>query len=110
MFEGKSDNRRIVICSPETEIHVKGHGWFDMTIKQIDILNNADISVLAVRVEGGKTYYINFKDLKKILTDENMRKNSHEGNHWELNIWDNYIQAHGCTYKFPIEAFNITKI
>lgn len=58
MFEGKSDGKRIVVCTPSSKIHDKGSGLFDLNMKQISILDDSVIAILAVRLEGNKVYYL----------------------------------------------------
>jgi hypothetical protein len=56
MFEGVSNNKKLVLCTPSSKLHSQGKGWFDLTTKQVELLDNSDISILAVRLEGGKVY------------------------------------------------------
>lgn len=37
---------------------------------QIEILDDGDISILAVRIEENKVYYIDFKELRKLITPD----------------------------------------
>lgn len=103
MYEGVSKGKRIVLCTPSSKLHVSGKGWFDLTTKQVDLLDDADIAILAVRLQGNKIYYIDFKDIRKLMTTEIMLKNPNEGEHWKLYVWENYIKVQGNEKEFHIE-------
>ncbi|MEK4449435.1 MULTISPECIES: hypothetical protein [Paenibacillus] len=100
MFQGISDGKRIVICTPSSKIHANGKGWFDLTIKQVELLDEAVISILAVRLEGNMIYYIDFKELRKFMLPNLILTNTNEGEHWKLFIWDKYVQVQGNVNKF----------
>ncbi len=102
MLEGLSGGKRIVICTPSSKIHANGKGWFDLTIKQVELLDEADISVLAVRLEGNRVYYIDFKELRKLMLPSLMLTNPNEGEHWKLFVWDRYFQVQGNGNKFSV--------
>lgn len=65
-----SENKTIKLCTPETKLYKEEHGWFDLTTKQVDELDQADISIMAIRVEGGKVYYVEFRNLRRLMTEE----------------------------------------
>jgi len=65
-----SENKTIKLCTPETKLYKEEHGWFDLTTKQVDELDQADISIMAIRVEGGKVYYVEFRKLRRLMTEE----------------------------------------
>ncbi|GMK39103.1 hypothetical protein PCCS19_21570 [Paenibacillus sp. CCS19] len=100
MYQGVSGEKRIVVCTPYSKIHTIGKGWFDLTIKQVELLDDADIAVLAVRLEDGNVYYVDFKELRKMITPDIQLVNSREGEHWKFYIWGNNIQVRGCLDKF----------
>lgn len=100
MFQGVSGGKRIVVCTPSSKIHPNGKGWFDLTIIQVDLLDKADIAVLAVRLEGNSIYYVDFKELRKMMTPDLMVVNPNEGEHWKFHIWGNNIQVLGSRNKF----------
>lgn len=103
MFEGESRGKRIVVCTPSSKVHIQGKGWFDLNIKQVELLDKADIAILAVRLEGNKIYYVDFKELRKLMTSNVMLENYAEGQHWKFFVWSNYIQVQGSDKKFSIE-------
>ena len=90
-----NNNEEILICTPESKLHIKEHGWIDITNKQVLLLKKAKHSILAFRLEGNKVYYINFSDLVKYLTPKSMFNNSREGDHWKLYIWPKHIEIRG---------------
>lgn len=102
MYQGVSGKQRIVVCSPSSKLHVRGHGWFDLTIKQVGLLDYSDIAILAVRLEGNKLYYIDFKELRKLMSPDNLLRNSNEGEHWKIYIWETYILVRGNKQNFFI--------
>lgn len=83
-------------------MHPQGHGWFDLTSKQVGLLDNSDITILAVRLEGNKIYYVNFKQLRQIITSE-MTLNYSSYEKWRFYIWENYIKVRGNDSKFDID-------
>lgn len=97
MYQGINSEKQIVICTPYSKIHTIGKGWFDLTIKQVELLDEADIAVLAVRLENGNVYYVDFKELRKMMTLDIQIVNPNEGEHWKFYIWSNNIQVRGCS-------------
>lgn len=104
MYEGVSEgkSKRIVLCTPSSKLHESGKGWFDLTTKQVDLLDDSDIGILAVRLQGNKIYYLDFKELRKLMKPEIMLKNQNEGEHWKLFVWENYIKVQGNEKKFHV--------
>lgn len=102
MFHGVSNGKRLVLCSPESKLHVKGHGWFDLTTKQVELLDKADVAILVVRLEGNKIYFVDFKELRNLIsTAKTLNYSSDEK--WRLYIWNNYITIRGNAAKLPVE-------
>lgn len=89
------DGNEIVVCTPESKLHLKGHGWVDITTKQYELLDRAFEGILAIRLEHNKLYSVKFKDLKNYLTVDSMLNNTREGDHWKLYIFSDYIQVRG---------------
>ncbi|MEC1717217.1 hypothetical protein ABEV09_07270 [Schinkia azotoformans] len=102
LYHGVSNGKSIVLCTPESRLHPQGHGWFDLTTKQVDLLDDADIAILAVRLEGYKIYYVDFKQLRQLITPD-MSLNYSEDEKWRFYIWENYIKVRGKDKKFDIE-------
>jgi hypothetical protein len=102
MYHGVSTGKKLVLCTPESKLHPQGHGWFDLTTKQVKLLDDADIAILAVRLEGNKIYYVDFKQLRRLITTD-MTLNYSENEKWRLYIWENYIKIRGNDKKFDIE-------
>ncbi|MCY9669912.1 hypothetical protein M5X11_34230 [Paenibacillus alginolyticus] len=42
MFQGVSSGKRIVVCTPSSKLHPNDKGWFDLTIKQVELLDDAN--------------------------------------------------------------------
>lgn len=102
MFHGVSNGKKLVLCSPESKLHVNGHGWFDLTTKQVELLDVADIAILAVRLEGNKIYFIDFKELRNLISNAKTLNYSSDEK-WRLYIWSNYITIRGNADKFLVE-------
>lgn len=96
-----SNGKKLVLCIPESRLHPQGHGWFDLTTKQVDLLVNAAISILAVRLQGKKIYYVNFKELRLLITPD-ITLNYSVNEKWRFYIWENYIKVRGKDKKFDI--------
>lgn len=102
MYHGVSDGKKLMLCTPESKLHPQGHGWFDLTIKQVGLLDNADIAILAVRLQGYGIYYIDFKQLRRLVTSEMKLKYSSDEK-WRFYIWKNYIKVRGNDTRFDVE-------
>lgn len=95
LFQGEIGDKKIVVCTPYSKNYKNGNGWFDLTKKQVALLDDSDIAILAARVEGNNIYYINFKNLRLLLTEDIVINNIREGDHWKLRIYDTYIKIQG---------------
>ncbi|MGO4548106.1 hypothetical protein AB4Z29_25295 [Paenibacillus sp. 2TAB23] len=102
MFHGVSNGKKLVLCSPESKLHVKGHGWFDLTTKQVELLIEADIAILAVRLEENKIYFVDFNELRNLLFNAKTLNYSSDEK-WRLYIWNNYITIRGNAAKFSVD-------
>lgn len=110
-YEGiNKDNKKILICSPESKIHVKGHGWTDLTEVQVDLLYKYEYSILAFRLEGNIVQFLNFNTIKSYLTETNVQNNEREGNFWRLYIWDEYLQIRGINEKIYFNKDELIKL
>ncbi|MET1248892.1 hypothetical protein ABWW58_08910 [Sporolactobacillus sp. STCC-11] len=110
MYAGISHGRKIVLCTPSSKLHVNGNGWFDLTMKQALLLDNADIAILFVRMQGNKLYILDYKQLRRLMTNDNKLTNPYEGEHWKFFVWKNYIKVQGCDQNFPVSAELINSI
>lgn len=109
IYSGIDINRKkIIVCTPESKVHNKGHGWVDFTAIQKTLIEKADFSIMALRMGDDKTYYINFKLLAPYLTSETMVNNKREGDHWKLYIWPDHIQIRGNVNHMPIRQANLS--
>lgn len=77
-----------MLWTPESTLHPQGHGRFDLTIKQVKLLDNTDIAILAVRLQEYRIYYIDFKQLRRLVTSEMKLKYSNDEK-WRFYIWKN---------------------
>lgn len=98
------DGNEIVVCTPESKLYPRGHGWVDITMKQYEILDGAFKGILAIRLGNNMLYNLNFKDLKGYLTVDAMVYNKREGDHWKLHILPDYIKVLGNENRFPIHG------
>ena len=104
MYRGKtSESKTITLCTPETKIHDKEHGWFDLTTKRVEILDEADIAIMAVRVENGKVYFIEFKNLRRLMTKDMIIEYGRDAK-WRFYIWEDHIQLFGVKEKFYVSG------
>jgi len=87
VFEGITiNNKRILVITPESKIHVNNNAWIDLTSIQKQIFQQYEIGILAFRLKNGQIFYLNFKILESLLTKETLLINNHEGKHWKLHI------------------------
>lgn len=64
-----SNGKEVLVCTPQSKLYPNGQGWIDLTIIKVSMLNEADHSILAFRVEGDRVYYLDFCDLKPYLIE-----------------------------------------
>ena len=88
-------------------MHPKGHGWTDITEIQKSLLEKGDYSILAIRMEGGRAYYLDFKILEPFLIEGAMVYNEREGNHWKLYVWPDYLEIIGNSRRLQITPNNL---
>lgn len=106
MYEGITRGQTIVVCTPQSKIHANGHGWFDLSTIQVELLDRAQIAILAIRLEGNKIYYIDFSDLRTYLSDSTIINYS-GGDKWRIYIWENYLTIRGNEKRYHIDSKNI---
>ncbi len=99
MFEGFTNGKKIVVCIPASKIHVNGHGWFDISTQQVEIFNRADIVEIVVRLEGNKLYFINYKELEKLL---NLNMKSVADVH-RIYVWEDFVEIRANRKRFPVQ-------
>lgn len=87
---------------PSSKIHINGNGWFDLTTIQVELLDDADTAILAIRLEGNRVYIINFKKLRKLMTTDITLNNYAVGEHWKLFVWVQHIQVQGNDQKYLV--------
>lgn len=103
MYHGVNDGKEIVICTPSSKLHKIGKGWFDLNTIQVELLDKSDIPLIAIRLEGYKIYYVDFKELRKLMTADIMHYNPSAGDHWKFYVWEKYIQVQGNYQKLHVE-------
>jgi hypothetical protein len=103
MYHGVSNGKKLILCTPSSKLHVNGNGWFDLNTKQVELLDDSEIALLAVRLEGNKIYYVDFKELRKLMTLDNILKNYAEGEHWKFFVWENHIKVQGNEREFHVQ-------
>lgn len=103
LYEGFVGGTKIIVCTPSSKLHDKGCGWFDLNIAQVDILDKSDISILAIRMEGNKVYYVNFKELRGLLSASHTVYTPILGPHWKFFVWPTSLEIQGCKERFLIQ-------
>jgi len=102
MYKATSGTNQIVICTPQSKLHPRGHGWFDLTTIQVQTLNNANIAFLAIRLPN-RIYYIVFEELRKLMPEKAPFNNEREGEHWKFYVWADHIEVRGSNQKFMVQ-------
>ncbi|AIQ39911.1 hypothetical protein [Paenibacillus sp. FSL R5-0912] len=74
-----------------------------MKMAQVELLDDANISILAVRLEGNKVYYIDFKELRKLMTHDYVVFTPLIGEHWKFFVWESHIEIQGNRNKYFTE-------
>lgn len=102
MYEGLSEGKKLVLCTPSSKLYPQGKGWFDLTTIQVDLLDDSDIAILAVWLQGNKIYYLDFKEHRKPMTSNTILDNSRGGNYRKLYVWEIYIKIQGNEKEFHV--------
>ncbi|HBW36860.1 hypothetical protein [Desulfosporosinus sp. BICA1-9] len=88
-----NDGSTVIICTPQSKLYPRRCGCTDLTTVQVSMLDNADHSILAFRVEDNRVYYLDFRNLKPYLTEEAAYYSEKRGKtFWQLYIWSYCIQ------------------
>jgi hypothetical protein len=95
-------NRRIVVSSPQSITHKGGQGWIDLTRIQINLMEEYDAALLAFRLPRQQTYFINFQQLRPLLTEKCIFDSKREGVHWKLYVWPGRIEIRQNDTLLPI--------
>lgn len=89
-----NDGSTVIICTPQSKLYPRRCGRTDLTTVQVSMLDKADHSILAFRVEGNQVYYLDFRNLKPYLTEEAaFYNNERRRTFWKLYIWSDRIQV-----------------
>lgn len=103
MFQGtKPTGETITLCSPQSKMHPQGFYWVDITQKQARLLNETDKGLVFFRLEGRNLVMVQWSDLQQYLTNDCIRYNANEQNHWKLNIYKDRIKVSGNPNEMPI--------
>ncbi|MCB8817084.1 HMG-box domain-containing protein [Desulfosporosinus shakirovi] len=94
LFNGiLNDGSTVAVCTPQAKLNSRRCGRIELTTVQVSILNNADHSILAFRIENNRVYYLDFRNLKPYLTEEaTYYSEKREKTLWQLHIWSYCIQ------------------
>lgn len=104
MYKGTTQSgKSVVVCTPETKLHNQEHGWFDLSTKQVEILDEADMAIMAVRIEGDKVYFVEFKNLRRLMTEDVILDYSKDEK-WRFYIWEDRIEVRGNKEKFYVSG------
>lgn len=104
MYEGTTRNdKSVILCTPESKLHNQEHGWFDLSTKQVEILDGADMAIMAVRIEGNKVYFVEFKNLRRLMTADMILDYSKDEK-WRFYIWEDHIKVRGNNEKFYVSG------
>lgn len=107
MYEGTTQSgKTVVVCTPETKLHNQEHGWFDLSTKQVEILDGADMAIMAVRIEGTKVYFVEFKNLRRLMTEDIILDYSKDEK-WRFYIWEDHIKVRGNDEKFYVSGESV---
>ena len=107
MFQGrKADGETITLCSPQSKMHPQGFYWVDITQEQARVLNETDKGLIFFRLEGRNLLMVTWADLKRYLSDDCIRYNDNEQNHWKVNIYTDHIKISGNEKELPMELYH----
>ena len=110
MYEGTTRNdKSVILCTPESKLHNQEHGWFDLSTKQVEILDGADMAIMAVRIEGNKVYFVEFKNLRRLMTADMILDYSKDEK-WRFYIWEDHIKVRGNDEKFYVSGEVVTSV
>ena len=112
LFNGiLKDGSTVLVCTPQSKLKPRGCGCIDLTTVQVSMLDNADHSILAFRVEDNRVYYLDFRNLKPYLTEEAAYYSEKRGKTlWQLYIWSYCIQILRNKNRLEISPNRLTEL
>ncbi|AFQ42577.1 hypothetical protein [Desulfosporosinus meridiei] len=112
LFNGiLNDGSTVTVCTPQSKLIPRGCGRIELTTFQVSILNNADHSILAFRLEDNRVYYLDFCNLKPYLTEEAAYYSEKRGiTLWQLYIWSHCIQILRSKNRLAISPNRLTEL
>lgn len=106
MFQGtKATGETITLCSPQSKMYPQGFYWVDITQEQARILNDTDKGVVFFRLEGRNLVKVQWSDLQQYLTNDCIKYNPNEQNHWKLHIYKDRIKVSGNPNEMPTNLY-----
>ncbi len=110
-YEGKvNGDRTLLVATPESKIHSQGQGWVDLTEIQMELMRTCTEGIVGFRLSDGKVYFVNFKSLGILLTEDSIFENEKEGRHWKLYIWPDHIEVRNSNKKLQIAPDDFSAI
>jgi len=110
-YEGKvNGDRTLLVITPESKIHLQGQGWVDLTEIQMELMRTCTEGIVGFRLSDGKVYFVNFKSLGILLTEDSILENKKEGRHWKLNVWPDHIEVRNSNNKLQIAPDDFSAI
>ena len=85
----------IIMCTPQAKLQPQGFYWTDITEVQYRLLNSYDRAIMVFRLQGNMSVTGEWSGIRPYLTQEAMKYNANEGNHWKLNIYQDRIKVTG---------------
>lgn len=85
----------VIMCTPQAKLQPQGFYWTDITEVQYRLLNAYDRAILVFRLQGNIKVMGEWSGIRPYLTQEAMKYNANEGNHWKLNIYQDKIKITG---------------
>jgi hypothetical protein len=103
LLQGKlKDCSTVVLFTPESKLYRYGYWRTDLTTAQVSVLENADLAILAFRLEGNRVYYVDFNILKPYLTkDAVIYQKYRDRTFWKLHIWPDHVLVLGNKNPLP---------
>lgn len=93
IYQQELGGRVMYLISPQAKMQPDGFFWVDITSEQLDLIKTGSDSIMLVRLENGDVVSIEKRDFLQILTEDCMKYNEHEGNHWKLYFYPGIVYS-----------------
>ncbi len=110
LYEAYKDGDSYCFLTPYSRYHeAQGRFWVDITTIQYEVIEKYNHAFVFFRLEGGMMVMVGWHELKELLTEEYKTNNSHEGDHWKVQIYTDHIWVGRKENSMPVKAYKLDR-